>query len=438
MPGPHARLGSERRICSLVLMLMVGSKVGTAHATPLAPLAERPSKLAIEKLTGLDIAPEQTIERISAEAYLAQNPSPVHAQQQPYETLMKSLGFLPKDYSIEKARAQIMKGAAAGVYSPKTKKLYVMEGWRPAQVLGALQEPVTVAHEFVHAAQDRHMDLAARRKQVGMEEDEGSAFSLAGEGQAMVLGLRIGMVPLLAVASAGLGALLVDPAVALTLSSPSQWLTERTTAASLDANIPPWERDFAIVRYFDGGRFAWFVEGAWGREGHLALVCNPPRSTEQILHPDKYLQGEDPPLHVALPQDAPVVFSTGMGEWNLRWLLAQSVDSKTAITAAEGWGGDRAALLQDGSVVWRLVMDSEEDARELERVLPRALGAPKRRVQMQTLGKEVQVHIQEEDVPAETFARWREGTVGQLEAPSAWPKESRCWERLNAGKAGAP
>src|SRR5205814_844767 len=93
----------------------------------------------------------------------------------------------------------------------------------------------------------------------------------------------------------------------------------------------------------------------------------------QIIHPEKYFSGElprDVPFDVNLFKQngwQPLV-STALGEIGVRGILLAGVDSKTALTASSGWGGDVACLFQkDGSkplFVWRTVWDKQSDANE--------------------------------------------------------------------------
>ncbi|KPK10021.1 MAG: hypothetical protein AMJ56_09255, partial [Anaerolineae bacterium SG8_19] len=77
---------------------------------------------------------------------------------------------------------------------------------------------------------------------------------------------------------------------------------------------------------------------------------NLPQSTEQIIHPDRYLAGDLPEI-VALP---PLTDTLGigwtrleeatLGEFLLREYLGQQLDETEVETAATGWGGDRYAV----------------------------------------------------------------------------------------------
>ncbi len=99
---------------------------------------------------------------------------------------------------------------------------------------------------------------------------------------------------------------------------------------------------------------------------------DPPLSTEQILHPDKYLAHADPPLAIDLGRlDAGCGWKEAgqnvVGELQLSVLL-KSYDGRRA---AAGWGGDRYAVFEGPEghlgLVWRTTWDTEDDAREFAR-----------------------------------------------------------------------
>ena len=128
-----------------------------------------------------------------------------------------------------------------------------------------------------------------------------------------------------------------------------------------------WEyaagRDFLYRLYVEGGFPA--VD---------AVYEDPPQSTEHILHLEKYLEG-DQPRSVELP-DLSVALGDGwflqdsgvMGELLTRVYLGTFLPQQQAVTAAEGWGGDRYSLWKDneGNLLmamlfeWDTTGDSEE------------------------------------------------------------------------------
>src|SRR5258707_5990543 len=103
----------------------------------------------------------------------------------------------------------------------------------------------------------------------------------------------------------------------------------------------PYRDGFAFVAALRRGN-------SWSRID--AAFKRPPRSTEQILHVDKYLADEKPidvaaPTLAALPGYA-IAHETVWGELGFRtFLRAHGVAERVAVEAATGWGGDRVVVL---------------------------------------------------------------------------------------------
>jgi hypothetical protein len=96
----------------------------------------------------------------------------------------------------------------------------------------------------------------------------------------------------------------------------------------------------------------------------------PPSSTEQILHPEKYLAREEP-TEVRLP-DLAVALGPGwrqlrsdvLGELDFRILLQQFSSPDNAALGAAGWAGDRFMLLENQQGMNVLVIDSLWDTND--------------------------------------------------------------------------
>jgi hypothetical protein len=125
-----------------------------------------------------------------------------------------------------------------------------------------------------------------------------------------------------------------------------------------------------------GGRTLAAIARDGGWPAALRAVETPPRSTEQLLHPDK--RGSDEPARVDLPElepgDAELVFDDTLGELAIARLLRErGLRSGSAWRSAIGWDGDRLRVYRraDGSraIAWRSVWDREKDARQFARAI---------------------------------------------------------------------
>jgi hypothetical protein len=141
--------------------------------------------------------------------------------------------------------------------------------------------------------------------------------------------------------------------------------------------MPALIRDTLIFQYVSGVDFvSWAYEHA-GWNGVNALLAHPPRSTEQILHPEKYFRKPEYPLAIRVGAVAPFLSEgwelteeTTLGELIVEILFERFVDTTRARAVAAGWDGDRMIALTKGAeigVVWMTSWDTENDAVEFEK-----------------------------------------------------------------------
>jgi len=96
---------------------------------------------------------------------------------------------------------------------------------------------------------------------------------------------------------------------------------------------------------------------------------NPPSTTEQILHPEKYFAGEEAQT-VELPHlnnDWSLKKTDTLGEYFVRVMMENWIPVHDAEQAAEGWGGDSLEYYENGGeflFAWKIVWDSADDAHE--------------------------------------------------------------------------
>lgn len=143
----------------------------------------------------------------------------------------------------------------------------------------------------------------------------------------------------------------------------------------------PHLRDLRAFPYRDG---AVFVTDLY-RIGGFRLVdraySDPPRTSEQVLHPVVYLQGESARPVAPLPPPPGFRRAHGetIGELRARSLFRRCATSTgRADSAAAGWGGDRLEVFQGPArklvSAWVSAWDTEADAREVEALLTEQRG----------------------------------------------------------------
>ena len=114
------------------------------------------------------------------------------------------------------------------------------------------------------------------------------------------------------------------------------------------------------------------LQGGW--QAVNQLYTDLPKSTEQILHPEKYLANEQPKevtipdLKGSLGDGWSELDSSVLGELYTRIYLEAFLDSAMATQASEGWGGDRYVFYEDANKRDLLVLsstwDTPQDAQE--------------------------------------------------------------------------
>ncbi len=112
----------------------------------------------------------------------------------------------------------------------------------------------------------------------------------------------------------------------------------------------------------------------------LRSVLNPPVSTEQILHPEKFLAGELP-VPVASPATLPMptgwrpIESGHLGELAIRSIFFRCKSVLPGTTAGTGWGGDSYTVFEDSAhhlaLLWITTWDSVQDAKNFGAYLRR-------------------------------------------------------------------
>ncbi|MEW6567946.1 MAG: hypothetical protein AB1449_07235 [Chloroflexota bacterium] len=289
----------------------------------------------VSRLRGLDplvpvervvLTPDELRQRVADE--LLRDYSPQQAQED--ALLLSLLGAVEPGFDLWGLYQALYAEQVAGYYDDTAGVMYLVSG---PSFGGA--ERLTYAHEYDHALQDQTYDLdqGLGYNPQACEADPERCRSLL--------------------------ALLEGDATLLS----TQWL--RTYASqddlqqlqdyyrSLETPIfnaaPEFIQQDFLFPYLHGLNFVTdlYIEGNWPAVD--AAYAQPPITTEQILHPERYPQDE--PLLPEIPQDLTAQIGDGwrevsrgtLGEWTTR--LALETQLPDATEACEGWGGDRYVVL---------------------------------------------------------------------------------------------
>ena len=255
-----------------------------------------------------------------------------------------ALGLIPADYPLKQRYIDLLSEQVAAFYDQHSHRLYMFED----ASLDSLQNRIILSHELTHALQDQYFKLDTLPLETKDNDDRAVAASALVEGDAT---LEMNQFSL-----EGLS----WNAVARDFSTLFSQNLEQLQAA------PRYLREGLLFPYVEGLRFCTELFLKDGFQGVSSAFARPPSSSSQILHPERYLAGDQP---VAVPWadttalgEKPVADNV-LGELGLRILLTDWTDTGTASAATQGWRGDRYLVFAEGkALVWRTYWASPESA----------------------------------------------------------------------------
>ena len=255
----------------------------------------------------------------------------------------------------------------AGFYDPDKDRLYVIA--KPGDL--SVLERITFAHEFDHALQNQHFDLAG----LGFSNDKALQIEDADRQlayQALV---------------EGDGTLLMQQWAQDALSLGDQLaMMSAVQGMPVFNSAPRVFRESLMFPYLSGMAFVLSLQLGGGWPAVDAAFDDPPISSEQILHPFAYPDDRPipialPPLTGTLPPGWRLADENTLGEFMLRQYLTEHISRTASVErAAAGWGGDRYAVYVSPNadtatpdtfeyvLVISQAWDSERDAEEFAEV----------------------------------------------------------------------
>ena len=271
---------------------------------------------------------------------------------------LEAFGLIPKDFPLDSFMLDVLTDQVAGLYDPKAKEFYIAD-WIPVD-----EQKTVMSHELTHALEDQSFRIDDWIKAARPNDDAELARDSVSEGSAMaamvdyqMLDQHIGVREL--------------PDVTLLIRAGA--ITEMDKDPNL-AKAPIYIRDELLFPYLAGTGFTQeFLKAHSGWKDIHLVFEDPPVSTQQILHPDLYLNGTKP-VAVTLPTWKGVVpdnwkllEENTMGEFGVGEILKQFRKDNSEDPLSTAWKGDRYAVFEDAKskttpLVFRLVLDSPEDA----------------------------------------------------------------------------
>jgi len=289
------------------------------------------------------------------------------------ELVLKMFGFVPQDFNLAKETVELVSEQAAAFYDYNKKRLYILDSTSEG-----MEQRVALVHELAHALADQHHPLGKYLHKGSPDDDASTARQAVMEGQATWLtwaymAKRNG-------GKAEVPAAMIDE------------LTKSLGADGADFPVftkaPLYMKESLVFPYNEGLKFQDAVYHKLGRSSFDQLFTRPPDTTQQILHPDAYLEDKkhtdpEPPLLdvVISKKDARTYHELAegsLGEFDHSVLLRQFVPEKEGAAAASHWRGGTFRLYESKRdkhpvLSYKSEWDSPEAAQEFFNLYQRVM-----------------------------------------------------------------
>jgi hypothetical protein len=330
-----------------------------------------------EKIRGLTFirpVPVQIQDRAAITAYVESQIEEKELEKA--RSVYTALGLLSPNLDIRSLLLRVLGEQILGYYDPKTNKLVVRDdvirgiesGEHDSSNPLMDEARIDLVHELVHSLQSQHLSLS-ENIDLKRDNDAENAYRSLIEGDATLA--MIGYMLKKQQPDAQLNQLTGNPKWIRALAS---MIDQMPVAGPELANAPEIVRVPLLSAYVDGLAFVANLHAQNGWQAVNAAHRSPPTSTEQILHPERFLRGDLPNI-VKIP-DLPALVREGyelvdedtLGELEMRVYFAQTGKNDAAERAAEGWGWDRLRLYrknnETSTVIWFTTWDDENEAKE--------------------------------------------------------------------------
>ena len=247
---------------------------------------------------------------------------------------MEKFGLIPKNYPLDQVLVKVLTEQIAGLYDPDSQEFFIADWTSPAD------ERAVMSHELTHALQDQHFHIDKWTDAAKPNDDGELARDAVLEGSAMaaMLDYELG----------GKGSIrdLGD-------FDPSLLMGDLDDKSEL-SKAPKVIQDELLFPYIAGIKFTQnLLKAGNGWPDFYKVFDKPPVSTQQIMHPELYLQGvapakvEVPDTKGVLPAEWKKLDENNMGEFGLLEILKQYLDKDRSTRLAATWAGDRYSIFEN-------------------------------------------------------------------------------------------
>ncbi len=269
------------------------------------------------------------------------------------QKLYELLGITEAGTDLIELLTDVYGDVVLGFFDTEDQKLYVVGDTTDFDE----QDELTFAHEYVHGLQQIHFDIRLLRDNIEDNTDRSWALTALIEGDATLAQLLYQLEHYDE----------EEQAAVQNAAQKSDFTAYRAAPLVIQRAIAfPYVEgpSFVIALYLERNDFE-LVDEAFVRL---------PVSTEQIIHPEKYI-AEEAPVGVVLPDIGGLlgegweeIRQNTFGEAFFSSYLSSGIDEPQAAAAAAGWGGDRFGLYggpEGATAMFALTAwDTETDADE--------------------------------------------------------------------------
>ncbi|MDP3980952.1 MAG: hypothetical protein Q8Q33_06050, partial [Chlamydiota bacterium] len=318
----------------------------------------------VEKIRELAFIKEPRIKSLSQEAisrYLHQEIEkeyPDIKMEHDRKTLL-TFGFIKETLDLKSTLLSLYDEQVGAFYDVNKKTLFTNNNLPFSQLTyGAI-----LAHEMTHALQDQHYEIDRLLNSEALDNNDDAKLAA----QALIEGDATLVMQLY-----------------YTKSFNIDLLWDVLTFFFMDHhnlnNAPGIIRENMLFPYTYGNSFVLSLYAKNGWKAVNDAYLNPPTSTEQIMHPERFLQHEDNSLllHVPLPQldeiftNHIMIANNTLGEFNIHQLFKHYLGLQAKTSYSEGWGNDRFQIWEHTpdkhlDLIWVSVWDTQNDCVEFYR-----------------------------------------------------------------------
>jgi hypothetical protein len=320
-------------------------------------IRELPFKREVSLAKESPNATQATPERIFSDEYGAQ--SLVHISH-----AYKRLGLLPESTDFALALADYVRLDRILYYETRKDLIVISsDATRLVQTLraepGRNLEQLPVVLALSRALQEQHFQWQAKLNGISLE-DRRLAFRALAVGDTVFVGTAY---------LQGSQQTTRPPDSVRTMAG---WAT---ALEKMGSHLPQLLQQKLVFPYREGSQFVQWAHAAKGWTGVNALFADPPLSTSQILHPEKYYVKRENPLAIrasglARQMTESATVDQTLGEHLVQLLLTSNLKRQEARQIAAGWTGDQLSAYLEGEnllTAWITAWKKDEDARAFYR-----------------------------------------------------------------------